>query len=125
MAKVLIIGASDSPERYSYKALHMLKDKGHEVLLFSPKHHEIEGHQVYQKFADLPSEIDVVTLYVNPKISSTMIDEIVQIKPRLTIFNPGTENPQLTNKLDSHHLKSLEACTLVLLTTDQFDGLIP
>lgn len=125
MATVLIVGASNSPERYSYKALQMLKDKGHEVILYSPKYEEIEGHRVYKSFDQLPSPIDVITLYVNPTISSAMVVELCDIHAKLTIFNPGTENTQLINKLEKVGTKTIDACTLVLLTTDQFESVIP
>lgn len=124
MAKVLIVGASDSPERYSYKALHMLRSKGHEVFLYSPKHQEIEGLKVYQNFTEIPKPIDVITLYVNPTIGAQMAKELAALKAKLTIFNPGTESSTLANHLETHGTKTLEACTLVLLTTDQFNGVI-
>ena len=30
--KTLVLGASDNPARYSYRAVHMLKNHGHEVM---------------------------------------------------------------------------------------------
>lgn len=121
MAKVLVFGASDNPERYSYKALKALEAKGHNVLLFSPRHDQIEGHKVLKDFSDIPKDIDVLTLYVNPKISSQMIQELVGISPTLTIFNPGTENEGLASQLKISGKTSIDACTLVLLSIDQFD----
>lgn len=124
MARVLIIGASPSPERYSYKALKMLEDHGHEVLLYSPNYDVIEGHDVIQDLSSLKSHVDVITVYVNPKISTTMKEEILSLSPRVTIFNPGTENEGLASQLKLKGLQSIEACTLVLLTTNQFDDVI-
>ena len=36
------------------------------------------------------------------------------------IFNPGTENPEFYQLLKSNNIKVEEACTLVLLTTNQY-----
>jgi uncharacterized protein len=36
------------------------------------------------------------------------------------IFNPGAENPDLQASLEANGIKTMEACTLVLLTTGQF-----
>lgn len=121
MAKVLIVGASDNPERYSYKALRALEEKGHEVLLYSPRYDEIEGHKVIKDLSDVPKGIDVLTLYVNPKISSQILKDLVDLSPTLTIFNPGTENEGLATQLKVVGLSSIDACTLVLLSIDQFD----
>ncbi len=37
MKKTLVIGASVKPERYSNKAIHALKKKGHEVVALATK----------------------------------------------------------------------------------------
>lgn len=124
MAKVLIIGASDSAERYSYKALKMLESKGHEVYLYSPKYEVIEGHKVFQDFSKIPHDVDVITMYVNPKIGQAMVDDLINLNARLTIFNPGTENEGVAAKLERAGTKTIEACTLVLLTTDQFETVL-
>ena len=41
--KTLVLGASLNPERYSYKAIKMLKDKMHEVSALGLKHGEVFG----------------------------------------------------------------------------------
>lgn len=125
MAKVLIVGASNRPERYSYKALTMLKDHGHDLFLQSPKYTNIEGQLVQKELSEIQTSVDVLTLYVNPQISDKMKDDILRLRPKLVIFNPGTENASLMEALESQNIKILEACTLVLLSTGQFDQQIP
>ena len=36
------------------------------------------------------------------------------------IFNPGTENPALSQKLTKQGVEALNACTLVMLSTNQY-----
>lgn len=117
--RVLILGASDKPERYSYKAFKLLKDHGHEPVLLSPRLEELEGHTVYKNIGDV-SSIDSVTVYVNPRISSGMKEDILKLKPRRVIFNPGSENPELMSDLEKEGIEVEPACTLVLLNTGQF-----
>ncbi len=117
--KVAILGASDNPERYSYKAFKMLLEHGHEVLLVSPKLAELEGHKVFANLSEVGS-VDTLTMYVSEKISSSMIDEILSFKPGRVIFNPGSENQELMEKLKSKGVEVEPACTLVLLSTGQF-----
>ncbi len=120
---VVILGASDKPDRYSYKAFKLLKEHGHQTILVHPKLKEVEGQSCY---ADLNQVIgknikpDTLTLYVNPEISSTMMDQIVKLKPGRVIFNPGTENADLMDVLSQNQIPYEEACTLVLLKTGQF-----
>ena len=116
---VAVLGASDNPERYSYKALKMLLENGHKVSLVSPRLKEVEGHIVFSSLKEL-SQIDTLTLYVNPSISTSLQEEILGLKPLRVIFNPGSENPLLMNELKAAGIETEEACTLVLLRTGQF-----
>ena len=117
--RVAILGASDNPERYSYKAMQMLVENGHEAILVSPRYKEIEGRSVYEDLTLLKG-IDTLTLYVNADISNKMKDQILKLKPKRVIFNPGTENPALEKALTDAGIAIEEACTLVLLRTNQF-----
>lgn len=117
--RVAILGASNKPERYSYKALKMLQAKGHEVFLVSPAYREIEGNTVYKTVKELTA-IDTLTVYVRPSISDDLKNEILKLKPNRVIFNPGSENNALAKSLEEFGIETEEACTLVLLTTEQF-----
>lgn len=118
--RVVIIGASDNPERYSHKALLLLRQHGHEVVPVHPKLSEIEGVPVVADLSAILGPVDTVTLYVGPTISLTFKDKLIALKPRRVIFNPGTENAPLQATLTCAGIACEEACTLVLLHTGQF-----
>lgn len=118
--KTLIIGASNKPERYAYLAFTLLKEYGHETVLMHPKLTQIDAHPVYNTLNDIKETIDTITLYVNATVSSTMQTDILNLKPRRVIFNPGAENDVLKKELEAHHILCLNACTLVLLKTNQY-----
>ncbi len=117
---VAVIGASNDPEKYSYKAVKLLQEKGHTVFPVHPTLKDIEGTPVYSSVKLVPQKMDTVTVYLNPKVSSSISDEIIAIAPRRIIFNPGAENPEFEQKAKSRGIETLEACTLVLLKTRQF-----
>lgn len=116
---VVILGASDKPERYSYKALKMLQDHGYEPILVSPRLESIEGIPVRKNLKELTG-VDTLTIYVNEKVSSALTSEIVETNPKRVIFNPGSENNELMKALEGKGVKVEPACTLVLLSTGQF-----
>ena len=118
---VAVLGASDDPERYSYKAVKFLLEKGHEVFPVHPTLKQIDGQKVYASLKELPKPIDTLSLYVSKEISSKLASEILESKPKRIIFNPGAENPELESQASRQGIKTLEACTLVLLRTNQFD----
>jgi predicted CoA-binding protein len=118
---VSVLGASDKRERYSYMAVKMLAEKGHTVFPIHPLLDEIDGIRVFKRLADVPSPIHTVTVYLSPGRSTPLASEIASVRPRRVIFNPGAENDQLARRLSSEGIPVLEACTLVLLRTNQFD----
>ena len=118
--KTLIVGASDKPDRYSYKAMKMLEQFGHEVVLVHPTLKTIADHPVIPNIASVKDTIDTVTLYINPALSDALEQDLLRLVPRRVIFNPGTENPRLVKALRNSGIATEDACTLVLLQTHQF-----
>ena len=119
MKKTLVLGASDNPARYSFRAVHMLKNHGHEVLPVGIRKGEVAGMNIH---TDRPraADIDTVTLYVGPQNQPTWYDYILDLKPRRILFNPGTENPELERMARERGIHTEEACTLVLLSIGQY-----
>jgi predicted CoA-binding protein len=118
--RVVIVGASNNPERYSHRALLLLRKHGHEVVPVHPKLAEIEGIPVVADLSLIAGPVDTVTMYVGPAISSGLQDKLIALKPRRVIFNPGAENASLAEALQKAGIACEEACTLVLLNTGQF-----
>lgn len=119
MSNTLIIGASPNPMRYAYKAAHMLKAKGHDIINVGIKKGEVAGVAIEKP--GLPhDDVDTITLYIGEEIQHLYYDYILETKPRRVIFNPGTENPELETLLNNNGIEPVEACTLVLLATGQY-----
>ena len=117
--KTLVLGATTKPERYAFKAITMLVDKGHSVIAIGQNAGEVAGITIRTKSIPLKN-IDTVSLYLNPTRQREYYNYIIETKPKRVIFNPGTENPEFYQLLESNAIKSEVACTLVLLTTNQY-----
>ena len=117
--KTLVLGATTKPDRYAFKAVTMLVDKGHSVLALGQNAGEVAGVKIQTKAIPLKN-IDTVTLYLNPTRQRDYYNYIVEAKPKRVIFNPGTENLELEQILDLNGIEPVEACTLVLLSTGQY-----
>lgn len=117
---VVILGASIKPERYANKAQRLLMQKGYTVIPVHPQQKEIEGVSVVKKLSDVAEQVDTVTLYLNPKVSQEIAGDLIALKPRRVVFNPGSESPELESLLRQQGVLVEQACTLVLLGTGQF-----
>ena len=117
---VAVLGASLNPEKYSNMAVHLLAEKGHRVFPVNPTFKKIGPHDVYPSLSALPEPVDTLTLYVSKDVSNKLKPEILAVKPKRIIFNPGAENQELEAEAARLGIEALRACTLVLLKTGQF-----
>ena len=117
--KTVVIGASTNSERYSNRAVRMLKRNNHEVIAIGIDKGSIDDI-VIENDKKHYENVDTVTLYLNPQRQKEYYDYILSLKPNRIIFNPGTENDELENLAVQNKIQPLEACTLVLLTTGQY-----
>ncbi len=120
MSTVAVVGASRKPERYSNRALRMLASHGHSPIPVSKLGHDILDFTGYACLTAIPKPIDTVTMYLSPERQAPVIRDILAVRPRRVIFNPGAENPVAADTLARHGIAVVEACTLVLLATGQF-----
>jgi len=118
---VVVLGASNKTHRFSYRAVKLLQDYGHEVIPVHPRHGEINGVAVVADLNQISQPVDTLTLYVGEDHSRLLIDKIVALKPRRVIFNPGTASDELENKLNATGIAYRHGCTLVMLESGGFD----
>ncbi len=116
----MIIGASPKPDRYANKAQQLLKEHGHTTVPINPIQEEILGDLVLKSPSDYQGELDTVTLYVRPERHEPILDEIIALKPKRILFNPGTKDAGIQEKVSKAGIEALEGCTLVLLNTGQY-----
>ncbi|MBD3345660.1 MAG: CoA-binding protein [Chitinivibrionales bacterium] len=117
---VVVVGASNKPERYSNKALKMLLEYGHEVIPVHPAIDQIEGITTVAGLDDVQKPVDTVTLYVGPAKSEELVDSLIALHPNRVIMNPGAESDTVEQKLTESGIPVMRACTMVLLRTGQF-----
>src|SRR4030095_17270686 len=117
--KTLVLGASDNPSRYSYLAVNRLRSHGHSVVAIGKKNSMVADVPIEKEKKDWRN-VDTVTLYLNPLHQQQYYDYILSLKPKRIIFNPGAENDELADLAVKNGIKPVEACTLVLLSTNQY-----
>jgi uncharacterized protein len=118
--KTLIIGASTNPERYSYKAINMLRLYNHPVIAYSLKKGLVSDVNFVAEFPVKGEEIDTVSMYIGEKNQEEFYQPIVDLSPNRVIFNPGTENHEFYILLKKNNIYYEEACTLVKLSIGDY-----
>ncbi len=117
---VAVLGASPKPARYANQCIRLLKQHGYRTTPVHPRFEWIEDLAVSSSLEAIADPVDTLTLYVGPKLLEPLTEAIVDLRPRRVIFNPGTESRLVQSRLDQAGIPWLEACTLVMIRTDQF-----
>ena len=120
-----VLGASPKADRYAHMAFTRLRAAGHPVIPVNPAYSEIEGVSCAGDVAEAvriagPGGLHTLTVYVGPAHLEPLIPSIVEAAPKRVVFNPGSESETARRALDSAGIPWIEACTLVLLSTDQY-----
>ena len=105
MKKTVVFGASPNPQRYSYIATQMLQDADVEVVPLGIRKGQAAGLDIILEW---PSGLNNIHAYM------------LSLKPKRIIFNPGTENPELSVLASLQGIEVVETCTLVMLRTGQY-----
>lgn len=119
-SQIVVLGASNKPHRYAYRAIQMLQEYGHHVIPVHPKLQTIEGLLVKQKLSQIHGEVDTLTIYIGPQRIGPLIADIIQLNPSRVILNPGTESNELELALMDQDMTFVKDCTLLMLEHGRF-----
>ena len=120
MENVAIIGATEKEGRYARMAQELLVEKGHRVYPIALRSGTVLGVQSFQSIEAISDPIDTVTVYVRPEYLTPYVQPIIQKGVKRVIMNPGTESETAKVELEAAGIEVIEACTLVMLRTNQF-----
>ncbi len=118
--KVIVLGATDNPERYAYKAVAALMEHGYEVIPVGIRNRSLFGKQIVTDRQSRFEGVDTISVYVGPRNQKEWFDFILENKPRRLILNPGTENPELEKWALQNGIEVVKNCTLVMLGSGIF-----
>ena len=116
--RVLVLGASLNPKRYAHKVALQLNRLAYDVVLVGHKPGIIDGLSIETYIPN--KSYDTVTLYLGAKNQQQYHDQLLKLKPKRIIFNPGAENSIFQKLAIKKDIEAFEACTLVMLSMGTF-----
>ncbi len=117
---IVVLGASNKPHRFAYKAMLMLQEYGYHIVPVHPKLENIDGIVVKHKLENIQQPVDTLTLYIGAERSIELIESIVNLNPGRVILNPGTESDPLELALLNNDIPFVKDCTLLMLEHGRF-----
>lgn len=116
----LVLGATENTSRYANMAIRKLRSNNFPVIAVGLREGQVLDVPIQVNFPT-DTSVHTVTLYLNKQRQKEYYNTILALKPQRVIFNPGTENEEFEALLKEHGIAVEEACTLVLLSTNQYE----
>jgi predicted CoA-binding protein len=114
MAKTIaVVGASNDRHKFGNKALRAYRDEGYTVIPINPNEAEVEGLTTYPSVLDVPGPIDIATVYVQPDITTKLLDEFEQKGIPEVWINPGAETDEMVDAAHHRKTKVIFACSIL------------
>jgi hypothetical protein len=110
---VAVIGASSNRRKFGNKALRAFEQQGYTVIPINPHETEIEGHRTYPSVLDVPGEIDMATVYVQPEVAVSVMEDIAKKRIPEVWLNPGAESPAVLARARALGLQPIQACSIL------------
>ena len=113
--RVAVVGASRDRRKFGNKAVRAFLESGYEVFPINPNEAEIEGLPTYSAIEELPDKVDLVSMYVPPKIGVKLLPAIARHAPGEVWLNPGSADHELLESAAKLHLRTASLCSIVAL----------
>ena len=112
---VAIVGASNDRSKFGNKALRAFQAEGHTVVPINPHEQDVEGVKAYRSVLDVPGDIDMATVYVQPDVGTELLDEFERKRIPEIWINPGAESDELMAEASRRGLNVIFACSIVAI----------
>ena len=77
--RIAIVGLSPKEERDSNKVAKYLIERGYEIVPVNPGQKEILGQDCFKTLTDIPFQVDVADLFLNPQRVLPVVDQAIEI----------------------------------------------
>lgn len=100
---IALVGASDRPDRPSYRVMAMLQDHGYRVIPVNPQitGEHLHGEFVFRELAQIGEPIDVVDIFRRPLAAGEAVDEAIAVGAKAVWMQLGVINDEAAARAEA------------------------
>lgn len=104
---IALIGASDRPDRPSYRVMRVLQDWGYRVLPVNPQitGERVHGEYVWRELSQIGEPIDMVDIFRRPLAAGEAVDEAIAAGAKSVWLQIGVINEDAAARAEAAGLK--------------------
>ena len=110
-----VIGVKPDKDQYAHMIYSILKEEGYAAYPVNPKFEMLGDDVCYPSVADIPYDIDVVDLIVNPQVGAKLLDGIAAKNVKYLWLQPGSHDDKLINEIEKMKFVYVKDCILARL----------
>ncbi len=104
---IALVGASDRPDRPSYRVMAMLQEHGYRVIPVNPQitGEHLHGEFVFRELAQIGEPIDIVDIFRRPIAAGEAVDEAIAVGAKAVWMQLGVINDEAAARAEAAGLK--------------------
>lgn len=104
---IALVGASDRPDRPSYRVMAALQHHGYRVIPVNPQitGEHVHGEFVFRELAQLGDPIDIVDIFRNSAAAGAVVDEAIAIGAKAVWMQLGVIDQKAAARAEAAGLK--------------------
>lgn len=104
---IALVGASDRPDRPSYRVMKAMQDHGYRVIPVNPQitGEHLHGEFVFRDLHQLGDPIDIVDIFRRPEAAGEAVDEAIAIGARAVWMQLGVVNEAAAERAEAAGLR--------------------
>ena len=116
---IAMVGASDRPDRPSYRVMKTLQDHGYRVIPVNPQitGEHVHGEYVWRELSQIGDVIDMVDVFRNPEAAGEAVDQAIAAGAKSVWMQLGVVNEDAAAKAEAAGLKVvMDRCPKIEIT---------
>ena len=104
---IALVGASDRPDRPSYRVMKFLQDHGYRVLPVNPNitGEHVHGEYVWRELCQIGERIDMVDIFRRPDAAGEAVDQAIEAGAKAVWMQIGVVNEAAAKRAEAAGLK--------------------